>query len=321
MDALERSGVPVRMIRLNEDIEIDDIHSFQVYGIYPFSFEYALKHLKSEGKKIVYDMDDALDLIEPSNPFYYSVKRDTGSQREIFNYADHITVSTQKMKEYVQERSKVPITVVPNCFSQEEWKFPRPQREGFRIGFAGSSTHVEDLIMVLPAIKSLQSKYDVRFLIMGFGQDDYDSWLKQFRFTATPEGQKLIDNLEYLMKDIKFEWIPYVDFESYPSTLINMSLDIGICPLKSTPFNDCRSASKAMEYTLSGALALASNTIPYQSEPTSILVDDDQWEEQLEFYIKNPIIRAKAHSNHLAWLRDNRDIDNKVDLLKSIYLV
>ncbi len=320
MDILENNGVPTLMINLDQDVNMDYVQSLQVYGIYPFSFDKVFKTLKNDGIRIIYDMDDALDLIDTTNPFYYNVKKDAGSQREIFAYADHITVATQELARYARERTTAPITVIPNCYDQKEWNYPRPTRDGIRIGFAGSSTHVEDLLIVLPAICNLQKKYDIRFLIMGFGQDSYEQWLTLFKFSSPPEGIAAINKLEEYMKDITFEWIPYVDFQHYPSTLINMSLDIGLCPLKDTPFNRCRSASKAMEYTLAGALAIASNIPTYSNDPTSVLVDNN-WEETIEYYITNPEKRQEKYEEHLAWLRENRDMNTQADLLKSIYLV
>lgn len=318
MEALNAHGVPTQIINLDEDIESDDITAFQVYGIYPFSFDKVLKTLKADGKKIIYDLDDALDLIEPTNPFYYNVIKDKGSQREIFQYADHITVATPALKEYAQSKTKAPITIIPNCFNPNEWMFKRPQREGIRIGFAGSPTHVEDLLQVLPTIIKLQKTHDVRFLIMGFGNASYEDWIRNFRFASPPEALKVLDELEKLLLQIRFEWIPYVDFDVYPSTLINMALDIGICPLTDTPFNRARSASKAMEYTLAGALALASNLPAYNQDPTSTLVDD--WDKALTHFVENPDEIKVLQKKNLKWIRENRNINLNVDLLKLVYL-
>lgn len=321
MEALNTHGVETKMIRINEDIEFDPVTAVQVYGIYPFSFEKSLQFIKSQGKKIVYDMDDALDLIDLSNPFYYAVKHDSFSERELFKYADHITASTPAIARYAATKTTVPITVVPNCYSPEEWTFPRPEREGIRIGFAGSTTHVEDLLLVLPSIKKLQEKYDIKFLLFGFGPSTYTQWIQDFRFAGTDESRIQLEKLIPLLDSMTFEWIPFVDFEHFPSTLINMSLDIGLCPLTDTSFNQARSASKAMEYTLAGALALTSDREAY-IDPSSINVKDGHWEEELEFYITHPELRKEAQQRHLQWIKENRNINSPqmLDLLKSVYV-
>ncbi len=317
-DALTDAGVTTKFLHLNEDIELDDFQSFLLYGVYPFSFADAIDYLKSEGKKVIYDCDDAVDLVDPTNPFYFHVKKDAISAREIFKKVDMVTVSTPNMAAYVKERCNLPVTILPNCYNQKEWTFPRPKREGIRIGFAGSATHVRDLMLVLPAIKKLQQEYDITFLVFGFSKVSFDQWLKDFRYISPDEAVTDSIEFEHLMRDIKFEWVPNVDFNLYPQVLTNMSLDIGICPLIDTPFNRCRSASKAMEYTLSGALAIASNVTPYTDEPTSILTDN--WYTTLKHYIDNPKEREEKREQHLEWLRENRDITKHIDLLKEIYL-
>ena len=320
MELLEKNGIPTEKIKLDTDIDISEFQSIQFYGAYPFSMENVLKYLKGK-VKIVYDMDDALALIDETNAFYHSVKRDVGSVQQILDYADEVTVSTPMFKEFLKGKTNAKITVVPNSYYPEQWTFKRPEREGIRIGFSGSSTHVPDLINIIPTIKKLQDKYNVKFLIMGFGQEDYRTWFKQYRYMANETAVKDLEKLDLLLSEIVFEWIPFVDFMIYPATLTNLALDIGICPLRDTPFNNHRSACKALEYTLSGALALASDTIPYQSEPTSVLVGDDEWEQALTFYIENPDIRKEKQQSCLTWIKENRDINKQIDLLKSIYVI
>lgn len=321
MDLLSRNGIETEMLKLDTDIDLDSFQSVQFYGAYPFSFEKVLKLLKEKGVKIVYDMDDALSLIDESNPFYHSVNRDVGSVQQILDYADEVTVATPYYLDFLKGKTKAKITVVSNSYVSSEWTYEKPKREGIRIGFAGSTTHVSDLIQIIPIIKNLQDKYNVKFLIMGFGQDDYVTWYKQYRYICSDKAAEELKTLDNLLSTIVFEWIPFVDFTQYPDTLTNMSLDIGICPLRPTEFNNHRSASKALEYNLAGALVLASDTIPYRQDPTSVLVKEGNWEEQLEFYITNPEIADKVHQEHLDWIHKSRNINSQIDLLKGVYVV
>jgi glycosyltransferase involved in cell wall biosynthesis len=320
MEMLKANGITTQLVPINS-IADDDFTALQLYGATPFSVERVLKYMKEEGKKIVYDADDALDLIEPTNPNYYAVKKDAKSADEVLAYADEVTVSCPAMKEYMQGKFKEPITVIPNCYTPSEWTFPRPKREGIRIGFAGSSTHVKDLVEIIPVIKRLKEKYpEIIFFIMGFGQSDYQTWYKQFRYISPAGALKDLQELDKNLSELgDFQWVPFVDYDKFPSTLINMSLDIGICPLKETPFDKCRTACKAMEYTLSGALALASDTTPYREDKSSILVKDNEWESILEFYIQNPQIREQARLSHLDWIQKNRVNTTQLEPLKRVY--
>jgi len=325
MDLLFNHGIDVRPILINTDIErdvYDKITAVQMYGIYPFSTYSVINKLKADGKKIVYDFDDAMEFVETTSPFYAAVQRDKASAREMLKLIDHVIVATPALKSYAEAMTNAPVTIVPNCYVPEEWTFPRPKRDGIRIGFSGASPHIVSLIKVLPAIKNLQKKYDIRFLIQGFSKQKYKDFINEYKACSNEDGIKAIEEFDEAMQGIKFEWVPFCDFNDFPSTLINMSLDIGLCPLKDTNFNRCRSASKAMEYTLSGALALATDIETFNQDKSSILIKDDKdWEEQIEFYINYPDIREKVRLEHLHWLRNNRIMDSQLETLKSIYEV
>ena len=318
-DVFQRNGIETRMIALNQNVD-DDISAFQLYGATPFSMAKPLEWMKEEKKKIVYDVDDALHLIDDTNPFRLEVMRDIPSMEEKLRYADEITVSTPEIAKYLKGRTNAPITVIPNTFTASEWTFPRPIRSGLRIGFSGSPTHVGDLLLVLPAIRNLQKKHNFTFILHGFSKaDSYQDWFNQYRYQANEKSLKELLEFDKLLSEINFEFVPFVDFELHPAVLTNMALDIGICPLKPTPFNICRSACKAMEYTLSGALALASDTPPYQMDKSSILVKDDEWEKTLELYIENPLSRKYAQQQHLQWIKENREDISNLESLKKVY--
>ncbi len=328
MQALGKSGVKVYEFAKDADISddiINDLHSFQFYGIYPFGFESVLKFLKEKGIKIVYDTDDALQFIDESNPHYYDVQKSARSFYEIVPFVDEFTVSTPKFIEYIRNvRPDAKITVIPNTYRETDWTFERPKREGIRIGYAASASHIEDLLLILPAIKNLQKKYEdtkpIRFILMGFGTDTYEKAIKDIAWVAPQKGKDIIKEVDRQLREIKFEWIPAIPFQQYFPTLINTALDFGVCPLQDTPFNHHRSAIKALEYTMAGALALATNLPPYWEDQTSVLLHNTQWESKLEFCINNPQAVADTKAIHLQWAKENRNVNNQIDLLKSVYV-
>ncbi len=322
IDGLNMVGIQTEQIELDKDFNPDEFSVFQFYGGYTFSLEKILQYLKNEGKKIVYDMDDPLNLIESTNPNYYRVKQYIGSVDQIIRYADEITASTPIMASYAQSIApSTKITVLQNTYNPKEWTFTQPESNYIRIGFAGSASHMDDLIEVIPAIKKLQEKYKVAFVIMGFGSPDYQTWFKDVRFSATPEALKVLTELDRLLSTISFEWIPFVDFAIFPQVLTNLALDIGLCPLKDTPFNRCRSSSKALEYLLAGTIPLASNVSPYMDDPLSILVNSGEWYTEIERVILNKEEAKDKYNSSMKWLKENREISTQVDILKSIYTV
>lgn len=318
-DILKKAGFETVTININEDVD-DDIDMYALYGSQPFSMRKVLDSFKQEKKKIVYDIDDALTLLDESNPFYYDIMASVPSFTELINSADELTTSTEEMKRYLGTKTDKNITVIPNTYDPNDWTFERPKREGLRIGFAGSPTHIGDLLLVLPAIRNLQKKYDFTFILFGFSKyNTYREWYQAERFAA--QGKRLEDLLAFdkIMAEIKFEFVPFVDYELYPTVLTNLALDIGLCPLRDTPFNRCRSACKAMEYTLSGAVSLASDVTPYRNEASSILVSEGNWEDALELLIKNPDVIKSTHEASLNWTKENRQMDSQIEPLKKVY--
>ena len=109
---------------------------------------------KYKGKrKIVVDYDDAIFGSNVKIPEYnykseqINVEEFTTSMKEYLDAAvDHITVSTDHLKEVVSEFvPKEKITVIPNCLKYSDWFFPQtgyPRETSFF--FAGSDTHYHD---------------------------------------------------------------------------------------------------------------------------------------------------------------------------------
>ena len=329
MKALKRAGLNVKTVEIDKDFIASEYQSVQFYGATPFSMEKVLKYMKENGIKIVYDTDDALDLVDDTNPFYHSVKRDVGSINPLLEYADEVTVANAELAKYYADKTKAKITVVPNFYDPGDWVYHRTPHEPLgvreiRIGFAGSATHVPDLIQIIPAIRNLQSKYNIKFYIMGFGPTTYEEWFKNYRYIAQPVATKALRELDAALKTIKFEWIPFVDYKLYPKVLTELSLDIGLCPLLNTPFNRCRTPSKAMEYNLAGAIVLASDSVTYNSEPTSFIVKNG-WEEGIEKVVNSLLDKNKIYNmteeGVTHWINKYRDVNKHIDLLKSVYVV
>jgi len=63
----------------------------------------------------------------------------------------------------------MPIKVIPNYNDINDWNFPiKEKSKDIIIGYMGSTSHYDDLVMVLPVIKKLMIKYPtLRFQMMG----------------------------------------------------------------------------------------------------------------------------------------------------------
>ncbi len=137
---------------------------------------YAQKH----GKKVILDMDDNYLDLPKTNKFYEDFKptsRRRAMQGTILSFADALTVSTYPLKERLWEHLHAmygidkPIFVIPNMNDAKFWKTkvkPKKNKERITIGYAGSNSHHDDLMMIMPVMSKLMTKYDnLYFMLLG----------------------------------------------------------------------------------------------------------------------------------------------------------
>lgn len=249
---------------------------------------------QTQGVKIVYDIDDRLDSIPTENQA--SVVYDATKQAEIVEMvklADLVTVSTEPLAKHLRSVGARRVRVVPNQLTANV--IPRrhpPNPRYVRILWAGSPTHKRDLAIVAPALRSILKRYagGVRFTCFG-------------------------ERLPEVLADC-YDWIDLkdpVDFDAYHDALAGVAADFGIAPLEVNPFNDTKSAIKALEYAAAGYPMLLS---PVGEYPVVVsdglpaeLVADDAWEAALERMIALPSAERTAMGKACtAWVCENRCI-------------
>ena len=223
---------------------------------------------KAHGVRIVYDIDDRLDSIPDGNQAA-SVYNTPEKQAEIvamLKLADLVTVSTEPLARHLRERGIENVRVVGNQMTANVAPRRHPPNPDFcRILWAGSPTHKRDLAIVAPAIRNVLRRHDgrVRFTCMG---------------ERLPEA--LADCYKYI--DLREP----VDFVDYHDAIATIAADFGIAPLEDNPFNESKSAIKALEYASAGYPMLLSpvGEYPYIVERgfPAELVADDKWEEAIE---------------------------------------
>ena len=216
--------------------------------------------LQALGKKIVIDMDDDYTCLPSTNPAYYlqhprcETKRDeagkiirfiihdkvVNNRMEILtkalNIADAITVSTPELAETYRAFNRN-VYVCYNKIDLSEYRLEKPKRKIPVIGWAGSTTHIDDLREITGLPEALRREgYKFKFVIANFKDG-----LKLFEFA---------------------DFIPGTDIFNYPKILTNF--DIGLVPLRENKFNSGKSEIKGMEYNALGIPFVASNIAPYK---------------------------------------------------------
>lgn len=266
------------------------------------------------GKKLVYDLDDNYLDVPESNPVhekFQAGKRDRAILSTTLSFADALTVSTEPLKDRMQAHFKklynidMPIFVIPNMNDIKDWDYKAAPKHKKRIviGYSGSNSHQDDLMVIMPVMNKLMTKYpNLWFEIIGaIDKGKLDSYFKGF----SPK------NLE------RVAMLPATPtFWEYPKYLASMKWDIGIAPLVDTAFTRSKSHIKFMEYSMYKIPVVASRVYPYFMElagrktitdgETGLLATTPiEWEAKLEMLIESRSLREKIGQQAYEHIKKN----------------
>lgn len=155
------------------------------------------------------------------------------------------------------------------------------QRGGFVLGFAGSSSHVRDLELVVPALAAFMAQEpSVRFECFGL-----------------PVPQPLQKAFPQRVQALGYTR----DYRHYLQTLYELGWSLGICPLVDDDFNRSKTATKLLEYTGCGIPALCSRIEPYVQALGGLpgpatAVAGDEWLPALRTLRAAPQQRRQQHA-------------------------
>ncbi len=301
------------------------------------SIKNVLPELRQQGIKLIYDIDDALDLLEPENLAYGHVMANISGYFNLLRSADLVTVTTRELAAHA--RTFVPeatdIAVLPNCIRADEWP-PRAAGNTLpRIGFTGSHSRLGDLRWLLEAIRALQAnglrdKFD--FVVFGISSthDSFEDFYRYCRNTPAYATQarlmEAIEEIRALLAGIAHRWERAVPIDSYPRQLAALNLDLGLCPLRRTDFNRHKSCLKAYEYAMVGTEVMCSRATPYADElPEDVfsMVDGSTvaWCDAIAAWLNGfsaagNIAKARAQRQ---WVLEHRTIEKNGHLWEVAY--
>jgi len=277
---------------------------------------------KKNNIRVVFDTDDALELVPQQNLNYRSLQPRLPVYRHLLEVADVVTTTTPTLADHLRTQNSN-VIVLPNSVDPEEWS-PRPRGGDLRIGWTGSPTHFADLNLVLDAVRELQKKYPFTFVLQGMCKEQsieelYENLLRELgkKFFETPLGRS-IKRFRERLSGIKYEFHPAVPVDQHARTVCNLALDIGIAPLTDDAFNRNKSCIKYYEYAMSGAVTVASQVKPYSDE-VSVLAKNNResWKYKLESVINSD--REALWREQRDWIMEHRNIQRNVDLWESAY--
>jgi glycosyltransferase involved in cell wall biosynthesis len=210
-----------------------------------------LKKLKTSGKKMVYETDDAFHLIPETHSKAFHRKQ-APYMLEFASLADVLVTSTCYLaKQYHGVARHV---VIPNRLSARLWNVSliRPRSADMRhvrVGLLGGSNHRDDFLEIREAFWQLTKLFPhVRWVAYGEG--------------ALTALQGLPNsNIDSTTADF--------NYKRHPERLAAMQLDLVLVPLVHDDFNRCISNLKFLEAGYLGLPGVYADLDPYQSTVTA----------------------------------------------------
>lgn len=298
-----------------ENIDIDKFMSNKVFDMIlvqriSFHEKDFLKKAKNTNMRIIYETDDDLLNVPPSNSAYKVFQDNYKPLKEFIENADAVVVSTEGLKE---KFTGFDVDVIKNYHLSHLLPFKelKPAGDEIKIGYFGTITHEGDLKIIENAIREVKSNFaekgkTIRFEVVG--AIDHES-----------------DWFEY----VKLPYYP-MDMEAFMNWLReNVSWDIGIVPLEDNPFNNSKSELKYIEFTALGVPIVASDIGEYhrtiKNGKTGFIVPNEEkyWVERLSQLIENESLRGEILENAQEDIKENYNLESRVkqwdNLLDAVY--
>jgi len=248
------------------------------------------------GKPVLVDIDDwLLDLPADHSDRGFFMNRPTQETiRLALRMATAVTTSTRVLARQCAALG-LRTHVVPNTVDCARYtRFPR--NEGVTtIGFCGSISHRPDVPLIAPGLRKLLQAHpdSVRVVSMG---------------CPLPELEDLPGYTHH----------EPVVATAYAEALSGLRLDVGLAPLRDTPFNRAKSDIKYLEYSATGATTIAARVESYDEsvqDDRGVLVANtpEAWSDAMERLVADAQRRQRLAAAAYAWVRSERSNEAAAD--------
>ena len=244
-----------------------------------------LKKMKTQGMKIVVDVDDYW--VVPHTHSLYQYNKKNNIVKKIVNLltmADGVTTTTKYLANKIRAYNKN-VIVIPNSLDPNKIKINKIASESVRLGWAGGSSHHEDIKLLKNiGIGSKFNARNVQFLLAGFNTNirtsdnkiidafDLSIWkkyeeiiTKDYSIVSDGYKQHLLNpnkNKKYFNEDNeKYRRIWTQSIAKYLK--IMNEIDIFIVPLANNEFNGLKSELKLIEAGFYRVPVIASSVQQY----------------------------------------------------------
>ncbi len=212
-----------------------------------------LNDIRRNKAKFIYALDDNFLNLNLDELDFEMTDGMLDAVRYFLENADGIIVTTDSLREqFVQYNSQ--ISVVPNVLDERLFSNPTGKpvsKDRIIIGYMGTNTHAADLKLVIPAMQEIMNYFPgrIQFQVLGV--------------TTKEETLRALEALPAKVITPDASLRPYHKF--VPWFQENIHWDIGLCPLLDTPFNQCKSDIKHLDYGAARIAGIYSRVPSYES--------------------------------------------------------
>jgi glycosyltransferase involved in cell wall biosynthesis len=264
-----------------------------------------VRDVHKAGARLIYALDDnLLDLPPKRFPHLEGLVSVVGF---LIRQSDGILVTTRTLRERFLSLNPN-VAILPNALDERlliQREVPRESTPfGSRklvIGYMGTFTHDDDLLMILPALKAVCRRHegDVELQIIGA--------------VRQKETLEALSGLPVRTISPRRGETAYPLFMLWFTTRIFW--DIAISPLEATRFNQCKSDIKFLDYSAIGAAGVFSRVPAYASSvrhmESGLLIENDgkAWEEGIETLLSDCDLRMRMARNASRALYQERTLE------------
>lgn len=252
------------------------------------------------GLRVLVEVDDNYLVTFPTMRAGQWSKRHKGDDRysleyhrHICTWADGVIVSTAPLADAYADVNEN-VYLCPNSVQPADWpeRLP-PVDDKFRIGWAASPSHIVDAPLVRRAMEWAARQPGVEVVLFGFQPD----WRGPFKRVPWAKGLPWEDEVAH-----------------YRRKLVDLQLDVGICPLVRTEWSDGKSDLKALEYCMAGALPVVSRQLPYAEwfDRVPSVATGKDWEATIKALVSERDEVRKQASTAREYVLRERTIEKSV---------
>lgn len=300
---------------------------------------------------LIHNVDDNESLLPKTHPLYavWKIhKRDQQSIRSL-RECDAVEITTNKLRNYCLAHNKNTFITrnyfnwkmpqwnlskkrpiqefITNATSEQisHFEFPSEWNDKIVVGWAGLTSHFEDIKKMAIILKDIYDKYpNTVFCLAGMALKDSQINIEQgpdgktiTREVEIPEDQKYRNRVKKLFEDFAPERIRIYDaLQLSEYGWFNSLFDIGLAYVEHNVFNSCKSEIKVVEYMKYGVIPIFSDFAGY-SDLIQIMENDGGFSSQETTKLScRTEYNLEEWSNKISYWIENFNSDERKNLSK-----